>query len=172
MKSFRKWWKESPYGIAAAGFGFAVSMVYSSLFLVYLAETHNKEVLEDDIEHIDRVGGNAFRSPAACMAQGNDELACHASQEAALSKARERGVQVVYNNASECVAKHGPSCEKFTLYYFNGYNYEYPVYYKPLVVAWQAAQDDLKCAVPLYSSVESDKGYRFDGALVPLPEAR
>lgn len=152
----------------------AVSLIASPF--VYVGY-QNSVAMQKRIEMLDKSPTQIFNSVAQCVEKGHDQAACEASQKEAISIANGLGTSVEYDSQSQCIANHA-TCDSVTVpittYVSGGNNVMIPITnyvttYHPAVKAWQAAQDDLTQAVPLYQSAQHNMVVRADGAQFPAP---
>ena len=136
----------------------------------------NAKAMERTLDALDQRPTEAFRVAA-------DEKAYNHFQSEAVKAAKKIGGKIgngiSYSSAADCAANHAAFDETKTPVYTS-----MPVgkttimvqtgtvtSYYPHVVGYQAATDTPEIAVPLYSSIHADKGYRQDGKLIDLKPA-
>lgn len=151
----------------------------------FLAAHLNAKDLEERLDFLDHHPTEVFQSVANCEDKRFLKQACQESQEEALSVAKGLGTSLSYDTLDECTMKHKAECSEdmttvtthITTYTtsntsssgFNqgvaqtqSINTDISSYHPP-VVAWQAASDDLKKAVPLYPAQREGFVVRSDG---------
>ncbi len=111
-----------------------------------------------------------FSSVSQCVKQGHDLRACEQSQSVAIHLAESSETSVGYSSKETCIGNHGQcnettSNQSMTIWAGKatmGYHRKITSYSPPMV-AWQAVQDNLSKAVPLYPSVTKGVVVRADG---------
>lgn len=139
--------------ILAAGAIFGVTFVP----FLYIVDENNQKC-QEQLTDLDRRPSVVFNSVASCVERGFSLKDCQESNAKAVDIAESLRRELSYSTMSECIQNHG-NCYKVS-------RVEYPhiaYYYKPPVIAWQAAQDNLSQAVPLYSGPTVNTAIRRDG---------
>ena len=165
MDGSTPWSLTKLFGTAALAFGLIASpFIYTGY--------QNEHAMQQRIEMLDKSPTQIFNSVAQCVEKGHDKTACEASQKEALDIAGNLGTSVNYGSRAKCEAVHD-TCEEIVTHgmimvgkvMVPTTNYSY----NPAVKAWQAAQDNLKEAVPLYQSAQHGMVVRTDGVQFPMP---
>ncbi len=136
---------------------------------MYMADQNQRE-FEETVEGLDQKPTVVFSSVANCTEKGFTAASCATSQEKAQEIVGKLGLGVEYSSEDKCSKIHGPC--KQGIRNHNGVimvgqttvitnNIE--IYYKPKIVAWQAAASNLQESVPLYASAQQGKAWRQDG---------
>jgi len=100
-----------------------------------------------------------FTSVAHCEEKHYHAQSCEASRRAAMNIADGIGTGLSYSFKSDCVAVH-TECHAVGTHL---------VQYRPYVVAWQAAAENISESVPLYHGPTPDIALRPDGVKFRLP---
>lgn len=140
----------SAYTIAAG----AIFGVICSPFL-YIADENNQK-FQEQLTDLDRRPSVVFNSVASCVERGFSLKDCQESNAKAVDIAGSLGIGPSYSTMSKCIQNHG-NCYDMSMVYP-------PIaHYTPPMIAWQAAQDNLSQAVPLYSGPTVNTAIRGDG---------
>lgn len=171
-------WSMNQHPVVAVGAILLTSAAYLAVAAApFLIKAHfNAKAMERTLEALDQRPTEAFRVAA-------DEKSYNHFQQRAVEAAekigRKMGNGLSYGSFDSCAANHASFDKTQTPIYtttmvgktpittFVGYSTSY----HPRIVGYQAATDTPEIAVPLYSSIHADKGYRQDGKLIDLKMA-
>lgn len=157
----------APLAVGAAALaGMAVGLVIIAGTLSQKA-TQNHDNMAATRDMLDASASHVFNSVADCAQNyGYSAAECTASQKEALRVAGNDGTTLSYDSAEICADKH-TSCDKYEDWRDSFTNISY-YKYKPEIVGWQAKEDDLQTALPLYKSTQGETAIRYDGKTFPL----
>lgn len=188
MDRFERWISDDPSStrafIKVVGSAAAAVSALTAPFVLYLhlAATQNLRELQQTLNDLDGRPTVVFNSVADGVRKGYAEKDCVASEAAARAWMQKEGTGVSYSSYQACAEKHGTALEDVSMLpggvtmVPTGQGGMMPVStppttiisYKPPMVGWQAAQDDLQVAVPLYASPKANTGLRQDGRAFSL----
>lgn len=162
---------DGPHGFAKLMAASALTcgiLVGTPVYISTYMDHQNSQALQDRIDSFSDRPTLLFNSVAQCVEKDYSLPDCKASHDEAFGIASSAWARVSYRYPEECVANHGSCGTIFSggggVYGGGGHSE-----YIPLVAAWQAAQDSIKEAVPLYQSATPGKVWRSDGQLFPAP---
>lgn len=137
----------------------------------------NAEALNQNFDRLDQRPSIVFNSAAQCVKAGYPLQACESAQQRAVGIGQTLGTSVSYDSNAACRANHGPTCRAETVLMpittmvgqVPVTNYIPTTTYQPPIVAWQAARDGLRDAVPLYPGPQGQDLMRRDGTVFAAP---
>jgi len=120
---------------------------------------YNTSNSNDKIKAIESGPSVIFNSVADCIAHENTQSNCNASHGIAKSDTNSLGTSIHYSFKSSCEKAHGNTCEYH-------YRRKGNSFYTPNMMAWQASQEDIKIAVPLYATTKVGQYMRTDKKII------
>lgn len=122
---------------------------------------YNSSNSDDKIRALKNGHSTIFNSVADCLASENSQSSCNTSHGIAKSDTTSLGTRLKYSFKFSCEKVHGNTCE----YHYRSKGNSF---YTPNMVAWQVLQDDIKIAVPLYSTLQPNEYMRTDKKIISL----
>lgn len=175
---FMDWMMDGPMPWAFAKMTAVILGLTAAIMAPFVYVGHqNAQALTRTFNDLDSRLTVVFQNAAACEAARYPAADCRAAQDRAVGLAGGLGTSLSYDSAQKCATNHGLTCrEETTMIPITTYSgnvpittYTYSTSYHPPAVAFQAARDDLRVAVPLYPAADSAYLLRRDGRLFPHP---
>lgn len=167
MEGSAPWAVTKLLGVCIVGAGLIMTPIIAA---VNHFSKKNQNEYGELVNNIDAGKNRVFRSVDDCSLKGISKDDCRDSFESAMNWSTKVGIEVSYSTGSKCAQNHGQCTAKTTMVpvvtmvgKVTVTNYVPQTDYYPAVVAWQAAQYDMKSAVPLYNTPDNDVAVRGDG---------